>query len=364
VSDSSTQTVHVALAKRSYDILIGSGNLPTLPDVIDEVSPTSHVVIVTDTEVEEPHAESVADALASEERRVDLLVVEAGEESKSIDTALALWEKMLELGTDRRSLVVAVGGGVVGDLGGFVAAGFARGVRFMQVPTTLLAQVDSSVGGKVGINLPQAKNMVGAFWQPAAVLIDTDTLATLPDRPYRAGLAEVVKYGVILDAEFFAFLEQNVDALNQRQAKTLRHAIKRSCELKADVVRQDEREESGLRAVLNYGHTFCHAFEALTGYGQLLHGEAVAIGMQCAARLAQRLGRIDETLVTRQGQLLTRLGLSTDVPQLDVEKIIDCMRHDKKAIDGRLRFILPDRLGHVEIVEDIDPTEIAAAIRG
>jgi hypothetical protein len=203
-----------------------------------------------------------------------------------------LWQELLELEADRNTVVVAVGGGVVGDLAGFVAATYARGVPFFQVPTTLLAQVDSSVGGKVGVNLPGAKNMVGAFWQPLGVLIDTEVLNTLPDREYRAGLAEVVKYGVILDAEFFAYLEDHVDDLNRRRADVLRPVIARCCRLKADVVEQDERETAGRRAVLNYGHTFGHAIEAETGYGDFLHGEAVSIGMLCASRLAERLGRI------------------------------------------------------------------------
>ena len=205
--------------------------------------------------------------------------------------AASLWQGLLELGADRKTVVAAVGGGVVGDLAGFIAATYARGLRFLQVPTSLLAQVDSSVGGKVGINLPEAKNMVGAFLQPLGVLVDTATLATLPANEYRAGLAEVVKYGVILDAEFFQYLEANTAALDRSATDdVLAHVVARCCRLKADVVEQDEREESGLRAVLNFGHTFGHAFETLCGYGKLLHGEAVAIGMVCAARLAQRLG--------------------------------------------------------------------------
>jgi 3-dehydroquinate synthase len=232
----------------------------------------------------------------------------------------------------------------------------------VQVPTTLLAMVDSAVGGKVGVNLPAAKNMVGAFWQPAGVLIDTAALTTLPDREYRAGLAEVVKYGVILDAEFFAFLEANVAKINSRDAATLETIIERCCRLKADVVEQDEREETGLRAVLNYGHTFCHAIEAVSGYGELLHGEAVSIGMMCAARLAERLGRIDATLGQRQHALLTALKLPVDVPPLDHDALLAAMQRDKKVEHGRLRFVLPTELGHVELVGDIDPAEVSAAL--
>jgi 3-dehydroquinate synthase len=266
-----------------------------------------------------------------------------------------LWENLFDLGTDRKSVVVAVGGGVIGDLAGFVAATFARGIGFIQVPTTLLAQVDSSVGGKVGINLPGAKNMVGAFWQPLGVLIDTDVLNTLPEREYRAGLAEVVKYGVILDADFFAYLEDHVDQLNARDAEVLQQVAARSCQLKAAVVAADERETTGLRAVLNYGHTFCHAIEAVTGYGEYLHGEAVAIGMLCASRLAESLGRIDTEVTRRQLDLLTSLGLPSSVPDVDHDRLLEAMQRDKKVEHGKLRFVLPSRMGHVELAADVSP---------
>ena len=354
--------VHVDLGPRSYDIQIGTGNLSALPQTIETACDTNHAIVVTDTGIESSHAAVAAQALADSGRRVELLVVEAGEPSKSIDVAAALWEKLAEQQADRRSVVVAVGGGVVGDLAGFVAATYNRGLRFVQVPTTLLAQVDSSVGGKVGINLPQGKNLVGAFWQPAAVLIDTATLTTLPDRPYRAGLAEVVKYGVILDAEFFAYLEQHTEALLARDHDVLRHIVARSCRLKADVVQQDERELTGLRAVLNYGHTFCHAFETLTGYDQLLHGEAVAIGMHCAACLAARLNRIPQSLVDRQRSLLRPLKLPIQTPNVDRQQVLEAMRRDKKTVDGRLRFVLPSKLGHVELVDGVQPDDVLAAL--
>jgi 3-dehydroquinate synthase len=232
----------------------------------------------------------------------------------------------------------------------------------VQVPTTLLAHVDSSVGGKTGVNLPRAKNMVGSFWQPAGVLIDTDTLATLPDREYRAGLAEVVKYGVILDADFFAYLEANAQKITARDAVVLEYLIERSCRLKADVVEQDEREETGIRAVLNYGHTFCHAIEAETGYGQLLHGEAVSIGMTCAARLAQKLGRIDAAFVARQQALLLALGLPVDVPAVDHDALLAAMQRDKKVEHGQLRFVLPVEMGCVELVGNVDPQDVRDAL--
>ena len=311
----SQTTVRVQLSERSYDIEIGSGILARACSFVAARTRLTHAVVVTDENVEKPYAQQVGESLAEAGADVDLTVVAAGEPSKSVTMANQLWENLLELGTDRKSVVVAVGGGVIGDLAGFVAATFARGIGFIQVPTTLLAQVDSSVGGKVGINLPGAKNMVGAFWQPLGVLIDTDVLATLPAREYRSGLAEVVKYGVILDADFFDYLEDHVDQLNARDANVLQHVVARSCQLKADVVEADERETTGLRAVLNYGHTFCHAIEAVTGYGEYLHGEAVAIGMLCASRLAESLGRIDSEVTQRQLRLLTSLGLPNSVPR-------------------------------------------------
>ena len=356
-----TQTVRVNLDERSYDIEIGAGNLDRAGPLLTERARVTHAVVITDENVEEPHAAEAAESLAAAGVEVDLVVVEPGEATKSI-AAAALWEKLLAVGADRKSVVVAVGGGVVGDLAGFIAATYARGIRFFQVPTTLLAQVDSSVGGKVGINLPEAKNMVGAFLQPLGVLIDTATLETLDPREYRAGLGEVVKYGVILDAELFEYLEANVAGLAEADHDVLGHVIARCCRLKADVVEQDEREESGLRAVLNYGHTFGHAFEAILGYGELLHGEAVAIGMLCASRLAERLGRVDAELTARQHKLLSALGLPTEVPRLDGDQILRSMMHDKKVQHGRLRFVLPDSVGHVELVGDVDPEDIRAAL--
>lgn len=360
----SPQVVHVNLGERSYDIEIDAGNLDHAGPFLATRGRTTHAVVITDEHVEEPHARAVAESLAQADMAVDLAVIEAGEPAKSIDSAMALWEKLLQLGGDRKSVVVAVGGGVVGDLAGFVAATYARGIRFLQVPTTLLAQVDSSVGGKVGINLPQAKNMVGAFLQPVGVLIDTTTLETLPEREYLAGLGEVVKYGVILDAELFAYLEANVAGINVHDHGVLRHVIARCCRLKADVVEKDEREETGLRAVLNYGHTYAHAFEALAGYGTLLHGEAVAIGMLCASRLAERLGRVDAEFTARQHRLLSALGAMTKTPDLDPDLIVRAMFHDKKVQHGKLRFVLPTRMGHCELVGDVDAAEVRAALNG
>jgi 3-dehydroquinate synthase len=363
VSDPET-TIHVRLSERSYDIVIGTGNLDRLGEFLSTRTHTSHAIVVTDRNVETPHAQRVCRSLEDSGKRTELLVLEPGEGTKSVTQADALWREFLHRKADRKSVVVAVGGGVVGDLAGFVAATYARGLDFVQVPTTLLAQVDSSVGGKVAINLPNAKNMVGAFWQPRGVLIDTRVLETLPLREYRAGLGEVVKYGVILDEEFFGYLEDHIEAINDRAPQVLRHILARSCRLKADVVQADEREESGLRSVLNYGHTFCHAIEALTGYGTYLHGEAVAVGMLCASRLAERLGRIDASVTQRQHDLLVALGLPVAFPDLDADEFLAAMQRDKKVAHGRLRFVLPTRMGHVELVGDVPAEHVRVAIQG
>lgn len=357
-------TVHVNLGPRSYDIEIGSGNLAQAARFCDAAADDAHAVIITDTNVAPLYEPSLIQALEECGAEVMSIEVEAGEASKAPEVAEGLWEDLLDGGADRKTVIVALGGGVVGDLAGFVAATFARGLRFVQIPTTLLAQVDSSVGGKVGINLPGGKNMVGAFWQPRGVTIDVAVLKSLPDREYRAGLAEVVKYGVIQDADFFAYLEDNSVAVNDRDQGALARIVERCCRLKADVVEQDEREETGLRSILNYGHTFCHAFESATGYEQLLHGEGVSIGMMCAARLAERLGRVDAAFVERQRALLEAFHLPLAVPDVDRDDLIELMYRDKKVERGKLRFVLPTRLGHVELVRDVGVGDIKVAMEG
>ncbi|HEX4143497.1 MAG TPA: 3-dehydroquinate synthase [Pirellulales bacterium] len=357
-----TPLVHVDLGPRSYDIHVGTDTLAGLPAAVAARCHPSQAIVITDNRVDDPHARSVTSHLTAAGVRVDMVVVPAGESSKSVAVAADLWQRLLTLGVDRRTVIVAVGGGVVGDLAGFVAATYARGLALVQVPTTLLAQVDSSVGGKVGINLPGAKNMVGAFWQPELVWIDTQVLATLPPREYRSGLAEVVKYGVIFDAEFFAYLEAHVADLAAREPAALEHVILHCCRLKANVVESDERETSGARAALNYGHTFGHALEMVTGYGSLLHGEAVAIGMVAAARLSRRLGAHEAGLVERQKELLTALGLPTTVPNVDHLALLTAMQRDKKVEHGRLRFVLVKRIGQVEVVEGVESADVRAVL--
>ncbi len=367
----SSETVHVSLGDRSYDILLGQGLLTGSAGVLEGWlasrglgQGTRQAIVIADRNVS-VHADAVAGSLRGAGWRVEVAAIEPGETSKSLECAARLYDRLVDFKTDRRTPVIAVGGGVVGDLAGFVAATFNRGLPFLQVPTTLLADVDSSVGGKVGINHPSAKNLIGAFHQPAGVLIDTDCLKTLPRREYRSGLAEVVKYGVILDGPFFDWLEQNAEALLEQQPEPLRRAIACSCQLKAMVVEQDEFERTGLRAALNYGHTFAHAFEALAGYGELLHGEAVSIGMVCASRLAERLGRIPAETTRRQVELLRRCELPVAIPaglKSRGPDLVECMRLDKKSVASQLRFILPSRLGHVELVDNVPETEVLNVI--
>jgi 3-dehydroquinate synthase len=356
------QSVRVELRERGYEVRIGTGTLAEAGGFLNSGA-WRRAVLIADAAIVGTHAKKLEGSLGSA-IAAQVVSVPSGEKSKCVAEAERLWKKLLELGADRKTLIVALGGGVVGDLAGFVAATYARGLAFLQVPTTILAQVDSSVGGKVGVNLPGAKNMVGAFWQPAGVLIDTQTLETLPEREYLSGLAEVVKYGVALDAEFFARLQRDAAALLAKQHDVLRNVIARCCQLKADVVEADEREETGRRSVLNYGHTFAHAIEAVAGYGELLHGEAVSIGMMCAARLAARVGRVDDAFVGRQERLLAALRLPVRLPVLDEEALLDAMAHDKKVADGKLNFVLPTRLGEVELVAGIDSVDVKVALRG
>ncbi|MCE2793836.1 MAG: 3-dehydroquinate synthase [Planctomyces sp.] len=363
------RTVSVDLGARSYRIEIGSGLLQQAFQYVTAWSASGgdsrlRILVVADAAVLETHAAVLTQSLQAGGIEVHQMQVPSGESSKSWTQLQRIHDALVEFAADRRTVVAAVGGGVTGDLAGFAAATYARGLRFLQVPTTLLSMVDSSVGGKTGINHPRGKNLIGAFHQPVGVLIDQSVLQTLPDREYRAGLAEVVKYGVILDAGFFEYLESSVPGLNSRDPQVLSTVISRSCELKADVVRQDEYETTGLRAVLNYGHTFGHAFEALAGYGQLLHGEAVSIGMICASRLAEKLGRVSAEVTDRQLRLLEALKLPTAVPselRARPDEIVQCMLLDKKTEGRELRFVLPSRLGHVETVRGVS-AELALSV--
>ena len=349
----------VELGPRSYPIRIGSGIAGGIGAFAREVAPKSELALIVTDENVDPHALTLADSLKAAGFRTSTVILQPGEETKSLAWANELYDELAEQNADRRTLVVALGGGVIGDLAGFAAATYNRGLPLFMVPTTLLSMVDSSVGGKVGINHERGKNLIGAFHQPTGVAIDLDYLKTLPEREFRSGLAEVVKYGVILDAEFFEYLERSTAAILARDPEALETIVARSCALKAQVVQQDEREETGVRAKLNYGHTFAHAFEIAAGYGAWLHGEAVSAGMVCAATLAQNLGRVRAEFTARQSQLLEAFGLPIrPLPEWDADGMIDAMRRDKKSLAGRLRFVLPSAMGEVELVEGVDEAAV------
>jgi 3-dehydroquinate synthase len=356
-------TLRVHLGERGYDIQVTSRDRRGVGPFARQRSKGSVAFVVSDEHVS-AHADQVADALAAEGFQPAMAVLPSGEVHKCLATASYLYDGLTEVRADRRTLVVAVGGGVIGDLAGFVAATYARGLPLLMVPTTLLAMVDSSVGGKVGINHPRGKNLIGAFHQPAGVWIDTAHLETLPEREFRSGLAEVVKYGVILDAELFAYLEANGAAVLAREPAAIQHIVARSCRLKADVVEKDEREETGLRTLLNYGHTFAHAFETVAGYGSWLHGEAVAAGMVCASRLAERRGLIGPEVTERQQRLLRAFGLPTALESWPSEQLLATMRSDKKAIAGRMRFVLLRRLGEAALFEDVPDSDVREVLTG
>ncbi|MDR3110717.1 MAG: 3-dehydroquinate synthase [Planctomycetaceae bacterium] len=357
----------VSLSDRSYQIEIGSatgdGSLGRAGVILSSLPQTvTHCVVLTDDNVQRlGYARTVAESLAQSGIDAAILIVAAGEQSKTIETANSLWTALVDEDVDRQSVLVAVGGGVIGDLGGFVASTFLRGIRFFQVPTTLLAQVDSSVGGKVGINLPSAKNSVGAFYQPVAVLIDTSTLATLDDDQFACGLGEVAKYAVSLDESLWRLLETDAAKVLAREPSTLGTIVNACCRIKADIVSRDERETTGLRALLNFGHTFAHAFETHSEY-KVLHGQAVAVGSVLATRLAVRLGLVDNAMLERVIELHKSLRLPvkpSDLPQLpkwDAGTIIKLMSRDKKVENGRLKFVLPTSAGKCELTEvgDID----------
>ncbi len=348
------ETLRVELGARSYPIGVASQEFG-LGAFARACAPRSTAALIVADENTDAIAEKVAVSLKANGLHSSTVIVQAGEATKSLEWAGELYDELAELRADRLMLIVAVGGGVIGDLAGFAAATYNRGLPLFMVPTTLLSMVDSSVGGKVGINHPRGKNLIGAFHQPSGVFINTAFLDSLPDREYRSGLAEVVKYGVILDAEFFEYLEANIEPILTREPSVVRHIVQRSCRLKANVVEKDEREETGLRAVLNYGHTFAHAFEAVGGYGAWLHGEAVAAGMVYASTLAELLGRVDAAFTERQRKLLQAFQLPTGIPEeWPAEELIAAMYRDKKTEAGKLRFILPTRIGHVELVDGVN----------
>ncbi len=343
MTEQSRTLLNVDLGERSYPITIGAGLLSD-PALLAQHIAGRKVAIVTNTTVAPLYLERVAAPLRAAGREVMSVILPDGEEYKNWASLMQVFDALLANKCDRKTTLVALGGGVIGDLTGFAAASYMRGVPFVQIPTTLLSQVDSSVGGKTGLNHPLGKNMIGAFYQPRAVLADTATLATLPDRELSAGMAEVIKHGAIIDAVFFDWIEHNIGKLMARDQQALAYAISRSCEIKADVVRQDERE-GGLRAILNFGHTFGHAIEAGLGYGHWLHGEAVGCGMVMAADLSQRAGLVDAATVARVRALVGAAGLPTMAPDLGTERWLELMEVDKKNEGGAIKFILLKPLG-------------------
>jgi len=336
--------VPIDLGDRSYEVRIARGLMDDGASWAD-LPRSSRGVIVTNDVVAPLYAASLQRAVAGRHEHVETVVLPDGEAHKTWETMNRVFDAMLSAQCDRKTVMYALGGGVIGDMTGFAAACYMRGVPFVQVATTLLAQVDSSVGGKTAINHPLGKNMIGAFYQPLRVICDLSTLDTLPERELSAGLAEIIKYGPIADMAFFEWLEQNMDALRARDAAALTHAVRRSCEIKAWVVGQDERE-SGLRAILNFGHTFGHAIEAGLGFGTWLHGEAVAAGMVMGSELSERLGTAPAGFTARLGRLIERAGLPVRGPALPVDEYLQHMRVDKKAEGGAVRFVVLDGLGH------------------
>ena len=351
------QRLSIDLGERSYDILIGSGLRKRAGEFLKAVLKPSRIVIITHPSINDLYGEEVAENFVAQGWATDIIEVPEGESSKNLGQAEKIYDHLLELNCDRKSVLVALGGGVIGDLVGFVAATYQRGIPFVQVPTTLLSQVDSSVGGKTAVNHPKGKNMIGAFYQPRLVVADLETLRTLPQKEYRAGLAEIVKYGVIADARLFEFLETNYKKILNLDSGCLSHIIEVSCAIKARVVEKDEKE-SHYRMILNFGHTFGHAIESLTRYSQFIHGEAVSIGMVRAAQLSHSMGKCTEEVSKRLQALLKNLGLPVDMPELDSAAVIESLYHDKKTMNRKIRFILVNEIGSIEIVDQVSEAEI------
>ncbi|MFO7830814.1 MAG: 3-dehydroquinate synthase [Desulfuromonadaceae bacterium] len=349
------QELRVDLDNRSYSIHIGSDTLSSVVELLEALKLSKHLVVVTNDVVAPLYLEQVTGLLRNAEYNVDCVILPDGEQHKDATSLNAIYTRMLERNCDRDTAIVALGGGVIGDMAGFAAATYMRGIPFVQIPTTLLAQVDSSVGGKTAINHPLGKNMIGAFYQPRSVIIDVATLDTLDERHFRAGLAEVVKYGVIADADFFSWLEQNIPRLLSKDPAALEYAIKTCCSIKAAIVAQDETEHS-VRALLNFGHTFGHALEQLGGYGTILHGEGVAIGMAVATRISALKGLCSTADVARLDAILIQCGLDIHVPQgFTPEQFVAAMMRDKKVSSGTLRMVLAHGIGTSEVQAIEDP---------
>ena len=356
------RTLTVALGERSYPIHVGDGLLQRAGELLSPLA-SRRAIIVTNPVIAQHHLSRLQSGLSVAGLASEVIVVPDGEAHKDWTTLYAVHTRLLEMKAERSTLLIALGGGVVGDLAGFAAATYQRGIPLVQVPTTLLAQVDSSVGGKTAINHPLGKNMIGAFYQPRAVISDTATLATLPDREYRAGIAEVIKYGVIRDLALFEWFEANMERLLARDPQAITHAVVESCRIKAEIVAADERE-TGERALLNFGHTFGHAIETTTGYGTWLHGEAVAAGMVLASRLSVLASGLPSREAERVVQLVRRAGLPIEPPSLELTTWLESMARDKKVESGAVRFVLLESLGRAAIRSGVAAEKVAASLKG
>ena len=352
--------VSVELGERRYEIVIEAGAIYQLGERMAALGLTDRALIITNPAINALYGEQTRRSLAEADIRSEVIELPEGEEHKDLRTIVAAYDYLIEHNYSRSATIVALGGGVIGDMAGFIASTYMRGVPYVQVPTTLLAMVDSSVGGKTGVNHRLAKNMIGAFYQPRLVVADLETLRSLSPAEFRAGYAEVIKYGVIWDADMFAFLEKSLDQVFALDYDALSHVVRRSCEIKAEVVATDERE-AGLRAILNYGHTFGHSLEAITNYASYRHGEAVAIGMVAAARMAVQLDMLDEKESVRLEHHLATAGLPILFPAIDVREMLERFSKDKKALRGVVRFVLPERIGKVILRDDI-PVELSRQV--
>lgn len=356
------RVVPVKLAANSYDIFIGKDVAGKIIEMCSSMGFSKKALIISDSNVAPLYGTWLKQLLAEAQLEAEIYVIEAGEASKSMQVAEAIYTRCIELGLDRKSPVFALGGGVVGDLAGFIAATYMRGVPFIQVPTSLLAQVDSSVGGKVAVNHKLGKNLIGAFYQPKAVFMDLNTMETLPEREIYTGLGEIIKYGIIYDEEFFQYLEENREAILQLEPEAASHMIARSCEIKAEVVAIDEKE-LGLRAILNFGHTAAHAIEKNTNYTRYNHGEAVAIGMICAADISRSLGFIDDDTFNRVVKLIEDLHLPVKAEGCQAEALYRDTFHDKKTVGGKVKWVVMEQIGKVKTMSDIDEAIIMNALR-
>jgi 3-dehydroquinate synthase len=359
-------TIRVNLPQQSYEIAIAPGSLAQLGVHLAKLNLGKKVLLVSNPTVFPLYGESAIASLQEAGFDVSTCILPDGERYKNLEVLQKIYDICLQNRLERSSTMVALGGGVIGDMTGFAAATWLRGINFVQVPTTLLAMVDSSIGGKTGVNHPQGKNLIGAFYQPQFVLIDPDVLKTLPVREFRAGMAEVIKYGVIWDSDFFAQMEasSHLDDMDSISPELMESILKCSCQAKADVVSQDEKE-AGIRAILNYGHTIGHAVESLTGYTEVVHGEGVGIGMVAAGKIAAELGMWTQAELERQDSLIVKAGLPTKLPAgLDISQIVEALQIDKKVKAGKVRFILPTKIGNVTITDEVPADTIHQVLAG